>query len=40
MDEMLVDVTAEAQRRLLQGTVPLNWAAHLHSNKVVHHGVA
>lgn len=37
MDEMLVDVTAEAQRRLLQGSVSSKWAAHVHSNKVRHH---
>ncbi|KAL3161617.1 hypothetical protein ABBQ32_010474 [Trebouxia sp. C0010 RCD-2024] len=34
MDEMLVDVTAEAQRRIAQGSVPATWAAHVHSNKV------
>ena len=34
MDEMLVDVTAEAQNRVLQGSAPSVWAAHVHSNKV------
>ena len=34
MDEMLVDVTAEAQNRALQGSIPAQWAAHVHSNKV------
>jgi nucleotidyltransferase/DNA polymerase involved in DNA repair len=34
MDEMLVDVTAEAHNRALQGSVPAQWAAHVHSNKV------
>lgn len=37
MDEMLVDVTAEAQRRIAQGSVPATWAAHVHSNKVQQH---
>jgi len=34
MDEMLVDVTAEAHNRALQGSVAAQWAAHVHSNKV------
>ena len=34
MDEMLVDVTLEAGRRVAQGSVPSRWAAHVHSNKV------
>ena len=36
MDEMLVDVTAEVERRIAQGSVPTTWAAHVHSNKVRH----
>lgn len=39
MDEMLVDVTAEAQRRIAQDSVPTTWAAHVHSNKVQQHAV-
>jgi len=31
---MLVDVTAEAHNRALQGSVAAQWAAHVHSNKV------
>ena len=34
---MLVDVTAEVDRRIAQGSVPTTWAAHVHSNKVQHH---
>lgn len=34
MDEMLVDVTAEAQNRLHQGFISSQWAAHVHSNEV------
>lgn len=34
MDEMLVDVTAEAQNRLQQGFSSKQWAAHVHSNEV------
>ena len=34
---MLVDVTAEVERRIAQGSVPTTWAAHVHSNKVQNH---
>ena len=34
MDEMLVDVTIEAQNRIHQGFVSNQWAAHVHSNEV------
>lgn len=31
---MLIDVTAEAHNRALQGSLPAHWAAHIHSDKV------
>lgn len=34
MDEMLVDVTDEAQNRIHQGFVSNQWVAHVHSNEV------
>ena len=36
MDEVLVDVTAEAQARIARGAAETRWRAHVHTSKVRH----
>ena len=36
MDEVLVDVTAEAQARIARGAAETRWRAHVHTSKVVY----
>ena len=36
MDEVLVDVTAEAQTRIARGAAETRWRAHVHTSKVRH----
>ena len=36
MDEVLVDVTAEAQARIARGAAETRWRAHVHTSEVGH----